>query len=148
VETDFRDALAEFLRAEARFLVVGVHALGVYGVPRATVDLDIWVEPTADNARRVWSALETFGAPLQARGITESDFTVPDSVAQFGLPPHRIDVMTGISGVTFADAWAEHVDGMFADLRVPYIGRAAFIRNKRATGRKKDLGDLESLGEE
>jgi hypothetical protein len=147
VETDFRDVLAELLRADAKFLVVGAHALGVHGVPRATVDLDIWIEPTSENARRVWRALAAFGAPLQTLRIVEADFTVPDTVAQFGLPPYRIDVMTGVSGVAFAEAWAEHVEGTFADLRVPYIGRAAFIRNKRASGRKKDLGDLESLGE-
>ena len=148
MDSDFRDVLAELMRENARFLIVGAHALGVHGVPRATVDLDIWVEPSAENARRVWRGLAAFGAPLESLGITETDFTRLDTVTQFGLPPHRIDIMSDISGVTFADAWAEHVVDMFDDLRVPYIGRAAFVRNKRASGRKKDLGDLESLGEE
>jgi hypothetical protein len=148
VQADFRDVLAELLRAGARFLVVGAHALGVHGVPRATVDLDIWVEPSAENARRVWHALAAFGAPLVSLGIAETDFMDTDTISQFGLPPHRIDIMAGISGVTFAEAWPDHVEHPFDDLRVPYIGRAAFVRNKRASGRKKDLGDLESLGEE
>lgn len=143
---DYRDALAELLRADARFVVVGAYALGFHGVPRATVDLDILVEPTPENARRVWRALAAFGAPLTALGITEADFTRPDIVAEFGLPPWRLDVMTGVTGVTFAEAWADRVEGAFDDLMVPYLGRETLIRNKRAAGRHRDLGDVEALG--
>jgi hypothetical protein len=145
---DFRDVLAELLRANARFLVVGAHALSVHGVPRATVDLDVWIDPTPENAKRVWAALAAFGAPLDSLQIRESDFTRPDTVAQLGLPPYRIDILTGVSGVTFDEAWNERVEDLFYDLRVPFIGRAAFIRNKRASGRTKDLADIESLGDE
>ena len=143
---DFRDVLAALITSGARFLVVGAHALGIHGVPRATVDLDVWVEPTADNARLVWHALARFGAPLHALGVTESDFVRPDVVIQFGMPPWRIDVLTGVSGVLFEDAWNGRLEGEFEGVRVPFLGRAEFIRNKRASGRKKDLGDLESLG--
>ena len=144
---DFRDFLAELVKARARFLVVGAHALGAHGVPRATVDLDVWIDRTPDNATRVWAALAAFGAPLEALNIREADFIQPDVVAQFGLPPYRIDVLTGISGVLFEEAWPDRIEAEFDDVRVPFLGRAALIRNKRASGRKKDLADLESLGE-
>ena len=145
---DFRDLLIELVRADARFLVVGAHALSVYGVPRATIDLDVWIDASPENAKRVWAALAAFGAPLESLNIRESDLTVPNMVAQFGLPPWRIDILTGISGVTFDEAWLERVEDSFDDVRVPFIGRAAFIRNKRASGRTKDLADIESLGGE
>ncbi len=144
---DFRDLLAELVRAEARFLVVGAHALSVHGVPRATVDLDVWIDRSPENAKRVWTALAAFGAPLDELQIHESDLTRSDMVAQFGLPPYRIDILTGISGVSFAEAWDERVEELFDDVHVPFIGRAALIRNKRASGRTKDLADLEALGE-
>ncbi len=145
---DFRDLLGELLRANARFLIVGAHALSVHGVPRATVDLDVWIDASPENAARVWKALAAFGAPLASLQISESDLVRPDTVAQFGLPPWRIDILTGISGVTFDEAWPERVEDAFDDVRVPFIGRAAFIRNKRASGRLKDLADIESLGGE
>ena len=143
---DFRDFLAELVRADVRFLVIGAHALGAHGVPRATVDLDVWIARTPENAHRVWMALAAFGAPLDALNIQEADFTRPDVVAQFGLPPYRIDLLTGVSGVSFDEAWPDRLEADFGDVRVPFLGRAALIRNKRASGRTKDLADLESLG--
>lgn len=98
---DFRDVLVELLKADARFLIVGAHALGVHGVPRATVDLDVWIDPSPANARRVWQALASFGAPLESLMIHEADFARPDVVAQFGLPPYRIDSLTSVSGISF-----------------------------------------------
>jgi hypothetical protein len=145
---DFRDFLAELVNADARFLVVGAHALSVHGVPRATVDLDVWIDRTPENVRRVWTALAAFGAPLDALGVTADDLMRPDVVVQFGLPPYRIDLLTGLSGVTFDEAWPDRVEDRFGDVPVPFLGRVALIRNKRASGRHKDLGDLESLGEE
>ncbi len=145
---DFRDVLHELIAAGVRFLVVGAHALSAHGVPRATVDLDIWVRPDSENAQRVFDALARFGAPLDALGVTMSDFVNPDNVAQFGLPPFRIDIMTSISGVTFDAAWEERVEGKIEGVQVPIIGLQAFVQNKRASGRKKDLADIESLGME
>jgi hypothetical protein len=144
---DFRDLLLELVKAKARFLIVGAHALGVHGVPRATVDLDIWIDASQKNAKRVWAALAAFGAPLDSLQIQESDLTQPDVVAQFGLPPYRIDIMTGVSGISFDEAWPDRVEDMFDDVRVPFLGRDALIRNKRASGRTKDLADLEALEE-
>lgn len=144
---DFRDLVAELVNTKARFLIVGAHALALHGVPRATVDLDVWVDPSPENAKRVWAALAAFGAPLDTLEIHEADFTRPDIVAQFGLPPYRIDILTGVSGISFADAWEGRVEDLFEDVRVPFLGREALIRNKRASGRTKDLADLEALGD-
>jgi len=143
---DFRDVLTELVRSGARFLVVGAHALSAHGVPRATVDLDVWVDPDPANADRVYAALAAFGAPLEALGITRADFQRPAIVTQFGLPPLRIDVMTSVSGLTFDEAWNARIEGGIEGVRVPILDRASFIRNKRASGRTKDLADLELLG--
>ena len=143
---DFRDLLRELVSGHARFLVVGAHALSAHGVPRATVELDIWIRSDEDNAQRVYDALARFGAPLEALGVSRSDFTQAGMVAQFGLPPYRVDILTSISGVSFDAAWDERLEGEIEGVRVPIIGLRSFVLNKRASGRKKDLADLESLG--
>jgi hypothetical protein len=148
VNEDFRDLLAALLEAGARFLVVGAHALAVHGVPRTTGDLDVWLAPDPDNARRVWEALLRFGAPVAAMGVTQQDLTRADAVVQIGLPPRRIDLLTSISGVGFDEAWVARVNHEVAGLGIPFIGRAELVRNKRASGRTKDLADLEALGED
>jgi len=147
VIADFRDLLVALAESGVRFLVVGAHALAAHGVPRVTGDLDIWVEPSAANAGRVWRALAEFGAPLKTLDIEEADFTRPDQVIQLGLPPYRIDLMTSVSGVEFAEAWADRLDAALFEVPVAFLGRASFIRNKRASGRPKDLEDVRSLGE-
>jgi hypothetical protein len=147
VSRDYRDLLAELVQAGARFLVVGAHALARHGVPRATVDLDIWIDPSPDNATRVWRALAAFGAPIGDLHVAEADLARTDVVVQLGLPPWRIDLLTGLSGLSFDEAWESRLAGTFEDVQVPFIGRDALIRNKRATRRLKDLADLEALGE-
>jgi hypothetical protein len=140
---DFLDLLRACIAADVRFLVVGAYALAHHGRPRATGDLDVWVEPTPENAPKVLRALAAFGAPLN--DVTEADFAQPGVVFQIGLPPRRIDVLTQLTALDFADAWASRERGRFGDLSVDFIGREAFIRNKRATGRHKDLADIEGL---
>jgi hypothetical protein len=146
VIADFRDLLAELVAHEVRFLVVGAHALAALGVPRVTADLDLWVEPTPANANRAWRALAAFGAPLANLNIRETDLVQPEQVIQLGLPPYRIDILTSISGVGFPEAWAGRLGGALFDVPVAFLGREAFIRNKRASGRPKDLEDLRALG--
>jgi hypothetical protein len=140
---DFLELLQAFAAAEVRYLIVGAYALAHHGRPRATGDLDIWIDPTPVNAPRVMRALAAFGAPLA--DITEGDFSRPGVVFQIGVPPGRIDLMTELTGLTFDEGWATRSAGEFGDLRVDFLGRDAFIRNKRATGRTKDLADLEAL---
>ena len=131
--------------AGARFLIVGAYAMAAHGVPRATGDLDIWVDPTAENAPRVFEALAQFGAPLRAMGVSVQDFVTPGVVCQIGLPPRRIDVTTIIDGVTFDEAWSMRLEGALGPVRLGYIGREALMRNKEAAGRRKDMADLEAL---
>jgi hypothetical protein len=141
---DFLDLLRALSGADARFLVVGAYAVGVHGHPRATKDLDVWVEASTDNAPRVMSALRDFGAPLM--GLTEEDLQVPGIGLQIGVEPGRIDILTAISGVRFEDAWPARVQADFGDAaRCSVIGLAELLRNKRASARPQDLADVDAL---
>jgi hypothetical protein len=143
VNDDFAEMLSALSDAGADFLLVGAHALAVHGLVRATGDLDIWVRPSAENAQRVWSALVQFGAPLDR--ISPEELERPDLVFQIGLPPRRIDLLTSITAVEFEEAWQQRVLVPFAGVEVPVIDRHTLIRNKLATGRKRDLADAEDL---
>ena len=140
---DFVDLLRAFVAADVRFMVVGAYALAVHGRPRGTGDLDVWVDATPDNAARVMRALRAFGAPLG--DVAEADFTTPGVTYQMGVPPGRIDVLTELTGLAFADAWPTRIARSFGGIDVDFIGRDAFVRNKRATGRPKDLVDVEGM---
>ena len=119
--------------------------MALHGRPRATGDLDIWIEATTENARRALRALGEFGAPLAE--ISEADLATPGVVYQIGVPPGRIDLLTDLTGITFAEAWLDLHAPPFGDIEVDFIGRASFLRNKRATGRPKDLLDIEGMDE-
>jgi len=140
---DFVDLLQSFIDHDVRFMVVGAYALAVHGRPRATGDLDVWVEPSPGNAARVMEALAAFGAPMG--DVSEADFAAPGVVYQMGVPPGRIDILTALTGISFAEAWPQRVLQPLGAMRVPVIGREWFIRNKKATGRAKDLGDIEDM---
>jgi hypothetical protein len=142
---DFRDLLVLFSEAGAEFLIVGAYALAFHGAPRASGDIDIFVRATKENAARVLEALTRFGAPLAAHGVTISELARPGTVYQIGLPPRRIDVLTEISGVSFDEAWASRVSAEVDGHTVHLIGRDAFLKNKTASGRPKDLADAARL---
>ncbi len=143
MDADFLDLLTSLCAADARFLVVGAYAVGVHGRPRATKDLDVWIEASPDNARRVLKALRDFGAPLG--DLTESDFEAPGTGFKMGEPPSRIDILTKIEGVRFEDAWPRRVETSFGSVRCGVIGRDDLLTNKRAAGRPQDLADVEAL---
>jgi len=128
-----------------RFLIVGAHALAAHGRPRATQDIDILVEPTKANAKRVCAALADFGFSALSRSVDE--FALPDRMATLGRPPLRIDVMTSISGVTFRQAWLGRLKVRLAGKEIGFLGRAEFLRNKAASARPKDLLDIALLEE-
>jgi hypothetical protein len=139
----FSDLLSEFNAARVRYLVVGAHVLSYYGRPRTTGDLDIWVEPSPENAKRVFRALGEFGAPLE--GVSTEDFWTPGTVFQIGIVPSRIDVLTSLTGVTFPTAWRRRKRGRYGELPISLLSERDFIRNKRAVGRTRDLADAEEV---
>jgi len=146
VQKDFREFLELLNEHEVKFIIVGGYALAFHGAPRFTGDIDVFVKSDHENAKRILNALADFG--FSSLDITIDDFQDQNKVIQLGLPPVRIDLITSISGVTWEEADASKEPGLFGDVSVSYIGKKQFIFNKRASGRKKDLADLESLGEE
>lgn len=135
----------ELLHArEARFLVVGGYAVGLHGHPRYTADMDVWVLADAANAGALIAALEDFG--FGGLDLTTEDFLLPDHVVQLGYPPLRIDLLTSIDGVEFAEAYERREEVVLDGVRVPFISLPDLARNKRASGRPQDLADLDALG--
>ncbi len=143
LSSDWIELLEAFNTAGVRYLIVGAFALGRYAAPRATGDLDVWVDPKQENAKRLFSALTAFGAPLH--GLTHENFCHDDFVFTMGRPPIGVDIITSVSGVTFDEAWASRESGSLGDVSVPFIGRDAFLRNKRSAARTKDLADVEAV---
>jgi predicted nucleotidyltransferase len=140
---DYKDILSALNDEKAEYLVVGAYAMAVHGVPRATGDLDVWVNATESNAERVWKALERFGAPLAQ--LKKKDLSAPGLVYQIGVAPVRIDVLTSVSGVGFADAWRNRTTVEIGGIKVTVMGLAELIMNKKAVGRRQDLADVERL---
>jgi hypothetical protein len=140
---DFLDLLTALNAAESRFLVVGGYALGVHGRPRATKDLDLWIEASADNARRVMQALRDFGVPLG--DLAEKDLETPGTGFKMGEPPSRVDILTRIDGVRFEDAWPRRLQTSLGPVRCGVIGWADLLVNERAAGRPQDLADVAAL---
>jgi hypothetical protein len=135
--------LQTLLDNEVKFLIVGAYALAVYGYPRATGDFDIWVEPSTENAKRIFSALTAFGAPLS--DLTKETFTEKGIIFQIGVVPCRIDLITHIDGVNFTDAYTSREKVNIEDLVLPFISKENLIKNKKSTGREKDLVDIKYL---
>ena len=146
IQKDFRDLFALFAANHVDYMIVGGYALAYYGAPRYTGDMDVWIKPDAENALRVLKALRAFG--FGDLDLYSTDFEQQDRVIQLGIPPVRIDLLTSLTGLTWDGALSGSITDRYGDITVTYIGRAAYIINKRATGRKRDLADLEALGEE
>jgi hypothetical protein len=142
---DFTDLLVELCEAKAEFLVVGGWAVILYGHVRATDDMDLFVRPAPENSQRVFAALEAFGAPLRAHGVTPGHFAIEGPAYRFGIAPLKIEVLTKISGVSFDEALHGSKTFELESYRIPYIGKSALIANKKSAGRHKDLADVEEL---
>lgn len=140
---DLTALLSALNAAEVEYLVVGAYALAWYGQPRATGDLDVWVEASRANAERLLRALAQFGAPLEA--VSVRDFETPGIVYQIGLAPVRVDILTELTGLAYAQARARRLPGAIGGVAVNFLGREDFIANKRAVGRLQDLADIERL---
>jgi hypothetical protein len=145
VQLDFRDLLELFNKHQVEFMLVEGYALAFHGVPRYTGDMDIFVHASSLNATRIMAALNEFG--FGSVGLTIEDFQSENRVIQLGLPPVRVDIVTSLTGISWEEAYSNRVGGKYGGVSVCYIGREQLISNKKATGRQKDLADLEALGE-
>lgn len=143
VARDFEEFFAYCNKYSVQYLIVGGYAFALHAHPRFTGDMDVFVAPTDINAQKIIQALTDFGVPLSP--LTWEDLARPGQVVQLGSPPLRIDIMTTIDGVSFEDAWLRRVESRYGDQPVYFISREDLITNKRASGRKQDLLDLESL---
>jgi hypothetical protein len=138
------DEFCELLSGrDVEYVIVGAHALAFHGAPRFTGDLDIFVRPTEENGRRLLAAIADFGFPTAS--LTPADIVVGTKVIEMGVPPLQIHVMSAIDGVSWDEVWAGRETGALGARTVAFIGREAFLRNKRAAGRPKDLADIDAL---
>jgi hypothetical protein len=142
---DWNELIELLCSHRVRFVIVGAHALAVHGRPRATGDLDVLVDPTRANAKRLGKALAAFGFTQLAEQAEQ--FALPDRMVTLGREPLRIDIMTSISGVPFVEAWTHRMRVEVEGLEVGFLGRDQFVKNKTAAGRPKDLLDLALLDE-
>ncbi|HEU4730993.1 MAG TPA: nucleotidyltransferase [Kofleriaceae bacterium] len=140
---DFRDLLELLNRHQVRYLVVGGFAVAVHGAPRYTKDLDLWLEVSRENADRIVAVLDEFG--FASLGLQADDFLDPDVVVQLGYEPNRVDFLTKLTGVEFAEAYPARSTITINGIEVPVIGRASLIANKRALGRPHDLEDAKDI---
>jgi len=143
MHNDFQDFIESLLNNRVDFVIVGAFALAYHGYPRNTGDIDIWILPEKLNAEKTVQAIgDFFGTNL---GVTAEDIT-SGKIIQFGRPPVRIDLISKLSGVTTEEIWENKIPGTFAGIRVFYIDKKTFIKNKRIIGRGKDIVDADILG--
>ena len=140
---DFTELLLAFNAHNVEYLKVGAHALAAHGHIRATKDLGLWVHPETSNAHKVLQALSDYGAPLS--DLTIDDLSRKGTIFQIGLPPVRIDIITSIDGVEFAEAWPDRVQTLFGHEPAFVISRDHLIKNKKASARLQDLADVQQL---
>ena len=145
IQKDFKELLELLNAHDVEYIVVGGYALAFHGAPRFTGDIDLFVKPDVQNAKRILCALDEFG--FGSLNLSQADFTSPDNVIQLGVPPVRVDIMTSLTGIPWDKARAGRTPGSYGGITVHFIGREDLIANKHALGRRKDLADIEALGE-
>lgn len=143
LQTDLKEFIALLNSHEVEYLLVGGHAVAFHGHPRFTGDIDFLIRANPSNVQKVLDVLRAFG--FGDLGIREQDLLTPGQVVQLGHPPNRIDLLTSISGVEFDAAWQSRVKSTLDDQPVAFLGWQDLIKNKRASGRPKDLADIEKL---
>jgi len=140
---DFKDLLTLLEKYNVDYMIVGGYALAFHGAPRYTGDIDIFVKSDIVNSTKLLSALHDFG--FISLGLTQDDFCIPDQVIQLGLPPVRIDILTSISGIDYETAKSHSINTKYGTTSVCFISRDDYLINKRASGRNKDLADIDAL---
>jgi hypothetical protein len=142
---DYEEFIAALNAHGARYLVVGAHAVAFHGRPRATRDLDLWIEPSEENAQRVLAALSDFFGGAD-RGYSSGDLTSLELILQLGVAPVRIDLLKTLAGLgSFAEAWANRVTATYGEVHTAYLAREDLIRAKRAADRLQDRADVRFL---
>lgn len=140
---DFKEFIELLIKHKAEYLIVGGYAVGVHGHPRYTGDLDIWLNPTTQNALAILNAVNEFG--FSSYGLTQTDFTKPGNIIQLGYPPLRIDLLTQIDGVTFEECFTNRKEVIIEGLNVNFIGYSDLLKNKKESGRARDIDDIDHL---
>lgn len=140
---DFKDFISFLNENGVEYLLIGGFAVGIHGFPRLTGDIDFWIKPSKENSEKVVKVIEAFG--LNFMKLKSDDFIKEDQVFQFGVPPHRIDLMTSIERINFDDAYKEKIQIEHDGLKVNVISKKHLIENKIATGRNKDKLDAFEL---
>ena len=143
VQKDFKEFIELLNKHKVEFIIVGGYALAFHGAPRFTGDIDFFVKPETNNAKKILAALDEFG--FAELDISLEDLSTPKKVIQLGVPPVRIDIITSITGVEWEDANASKIDSSLGGVPVYFIGQKEFIKNKKSTGRYKDLSDIDAL---
>ena len=145
INKDFEDLLRFLNSVHAKYLVVGAYAVIFYTEPRYTKDIDIWIQPTSENARKVYAALKRFGAPV--KGLKVEDLTDPKMVYQVGVEPNRIDILMGIGRLSFDPAWKNRKVSRYGREKIYLLNRQDLVQAKRGTGRLQDQVDLQLLSQ-
>lgn len=140
---DFKEFVQLLIANKVDYLIVGGYAVGFHGYPRYTGDLDIWLNQTLPNSKKILQCVNEFG--FSSVGLTVEDFMKKGSVIQLGYPPLRIDILSQIDGVHFEECFKNKVEVEIDELKVNFISYHDLIKNKKATGRHRDLDDLENL---
>jgi len=143
VSSHFKELLKSFNEHQVKYLIVGAYAVMKYTEPRYTKDLDIWVEPTDENASHVYKALAEFGAPMSS--VKLEDFMNVDLIYQIGVAPHRIDILMGVKGLDFASAWERRLEAALEDVPMSIVCKEDLLVSKEAAGRPQDLIDAAAL---
>lgn len=143
IPLDYKELLKILNRHKAKYLIVGAYAVAYYAEPRYTKDIDIWIESSQNNARKVYSALKKFGAPLE--NITLNDFTNENLVYQIGVAPIRVDIIMGLKGLNFEKAWENRTKAKLEGIKVNIMGLEELIKSKKKTQRDMNGRDLDSL---
>jgi len=140
---DLNEFIGLLVSHHVDFIVVGAHAMAFHGRPRFTGDVDIWIDGSEKNADAMVAVIGCFG--FGSTGLAKKDFLESNQVIQLGVAPHRIDILTGLSGLNFSEAWKNRVQGKLGEYEVSYLSKEDLILNKKACGRDQDLVDVTML---
>jgi hypothetical protein len=140
---DFREFIELLIKNKAEYLIVGGYAVGIHGHPRYTGDLDIWLNTTPENAEKILQSVNQFG--FSSFKLSKEDFIKPGNVIQLGYPPLRIDLLTEIDGVTFQECYKNRKEVLIENMQVNFIGYSDLLKNKKKSGRPRDIDDIDNL---